>query len=123
MKMVSTPERWLFIWAICISVSKSETARSPRTIAEAPTSRATLTSRVDTETMRTDGRCATDLLEHRLALLEVEERLALLGVAQGGHDDLVEEPAGPLDDLEVPVVEGVERPGEEADLHEPAPLR
>ena len=59
MKMVSTPERWLFIWAICISVSKSDTARSPRTIAEAPTSRATLTSRVDTETIRTDGRCAT----------------------------------------------------------------
>ena len=59
MKMVSTPERWLFIWAICISVSKSETARSPRTMAEAPTSRATLTSSVDTETIRTDGRCAT----------------------------------------------------------------
>jgi pantetheine-phosphate adenylyltransferase len=30
----------LFIWAICISASKSDTARSPRTIAEAPTSRA-----------------------------------------------------------------------------------
>ena len=59
MKMVSTPERWWFIWAICISVSKSETARSPRTMAEAPTSRATLTSRVDTETMRTEGMCAT----------------------------------------------------------------
>ena len=41
MKIVSTPERWLFIWAICISVSKSDTARSPRTMAEAPTSRAT----------------------------------------------------------------------------------
>ena len=59
MKIVSTPERWLFIWAICISASKSDTARSPRTIAEAPTSRATLTSSVDTETIRTDGRCAT----------------------------------------------------------------
>ena len=57
------------------------------------------------------------------ALLEVEERRALLGVAQRRHDDLVEEPAGPLDDLEVPVVEGVEGPGEEADLHEPALLR
>ena len=41
MKIVSTPERWLFIWAICISASKSDTARSPRTIADAPTSRAT----------------------------------------------------------------------------------
>ena len=64
-----------------------------------------------------------DLLEHGLALLEVEERRALLRVAQRGDDDLVEEAAGPLDDLEVPVVEGVERPWEEADLHEPAPLR
>ena len=63
------------------------------------------------------------LLEHGLALLEVEERPALLGVAQGGHDHLVEEVAGPLDDLEVPVVEGVEGAGEETDLHEPSPLR
>ena len=59
MKIVSTPERWLFIWAICISASKSDTARRPRTMAVAPTSRATLTSSVDTETMRTDGRWAT----------------------------------------------------------------
>src|SRR6185437_6212227 len=41
MKIASTPDRWLFIWAICISASKSETARSPRTMADAPTSRAT----------------------------------------------------------------------------------
>src|SRR6202044_3067051 len=59
MKIVSTPERGLFICAICISASKSETARSPRTMAVGPTSRATLTSRVDTDTMRTDGRCDT----------------------------------------------------------------
>jgi hypothetical protein len=31
--------------------------------------------------------------------------------------------AGPLDDLEVPVVEGVEGPREEPDLHEAGPLR
>src|ERR1700722_177549 len=58
-KMGSTPERWWFICAICISVSKSETARRPRTMADAPTSRATLTKRVETETMRTDGMWAT----------------------------------------------------------------
>ena len=123
MKIVSTPERWLFIWAICISVSKSDTARRPRTMAEAPTSRATLTSRVDTDTMRTDGQVGHDLLQHRLALLQVEERRALLRVAQRGHDHLVEEAAGPFDDLEVPVVEGVEGSREEPDLHEPSPLR
>ena len=69
------------------------------------------------------GEMGDDLFEHALALLETEQGLALLGVAQGGHHDLVKEPAGPLDNLEVPVVEGVERPGEEADLHELVPVR
>ena len=73
--------------------------------------------------MRTDGQVGHHLLEHGLALLEVEERQALLGVAQGGHHHLVEEPTGPFHDLEVPVVEGVEGPGEKADFHEPSPLR
>ena len=123
MKIVSTPERWLFIWAICISASKSDTARSPRTIAEAPTSRATLTNSVDTDTMRTDGQVRHHLLQHALALGEVEEGRALLRVAQRGDDHLVEEPAGPFDDLEVPVVEGVEGSRKEADFHEPSPLR
>ena len=50
------------------------------------------------------------LLDHRLALLEVEQRLALLRVAHRGDDDLVEEPGGRLDDLEVAVVDRVERP-------------
>ena len=113
----------MFIWAICISASKSETARRPRTIAEAPTSRATLTSRVDMEMMRTEGRWATTSSSIVLALLQVEERRALLGVAQGGDDHLVEELAGPFDDLEVPVVEGVERPREETDFHESSALR
>jgi len=45
-------------------------------------------------------------LEHLLALLQVEERLALLGVAQRSHDDLVEQARGTLDDLEMAVVNG-----------------
>ena len=73
--------------------------------------------------MRTEGMCASDLLQHGLALFEVEEGRALLRVAQRGHDDFVEEPAGPLDDLEMPVVEGVERSREEADLHESECMR
>jgi len=60
------------------------------------------------------------LLEHLLALLQVEERLALLGVAQRSHDDLVEQARGTLDDLEMAVVERVERPGDEGDGHDGA---
>ncbi len=59
-----------------------------------------------------------DLFEHALALLERKEGLALLGVAQGGHHDLVEEAGGPLDYFEMSVVEGVEGSGEQTDLHE-----
>ena len=112
MKSVSIPESWRFIWAICSSFSKSDTARRPFTMAVAPTSRATLTTRVDTDTIRTLGEVRERLFEHLLALVEVEERLGLLGVAQRGHHHLVEELRGPLDHLEVAVVERVERAGE-----------
>ena len=60
MNRVSTPESCLFIWAICSSFSKSDTARRPFTIALAPTSCATFTTRVDTDTMRTLTRWASD---------------------------------------------------------------
>ena len=73
--------------------------------------------------MRTRRQVGHRLLQHRLALLQVEQRHALLGIAQGGDDHLVEEPAGPLDDLEVPVVEGVEGSREKTDFHESSPLR
>ncbi len=73
--------------------------------------------------MRAEGMCASDLFEHGLAFFEVEERPALLRVAQCGHDDFVEEPGRPLDDLQMAVVERVEGPGEETDLHEPVLLR
>src|SRR5674476_55294 len=52
MNNVSTPDSCLFIWAICSSFSKSDTARSPFTMALAPTDSATLTTKVDTDTMR-----------------------------------------------------------------------
>ena len=49
-------------------------------------------------------------LDHRLSLVEREQRLALLWVAHGGDDDLVEEVCSGFDKLSVSVVEGVERP-------------
>ena len=60
MKTVSTPESCRFIWAICSSFSKSETARRPLTMAEAPTSRATFTTSVLTDSIRTPGRWPSD---------------------------------------------------------------
>ena len=60
MNRVSTPESERFICAIWSSDSKSETALSPLTIAVAPTSLATSTSSVETETIRTVGRCVID---------------------------------------------------------------
>ena len=52
---------------------------------------------------------AEHLVQHLLALLEREERLRLLRVADHGHDHVVEVPTGPLDDVEVTVGHGVER--------------
>ena len=59
-----------------------------------------------------------DLVQHLLALGQREQGLRLLRVAQRGHHDLVEEASGSLDHLEMAVVEGVERPGEQGDGHE-----
>ena len=56
------------------------------------------------------GQVGERFVQHRLALGEVEERLALLRVAHRRHHDLVEQHHGRLDDLEVAVVERVERP-------------
>ena len=47
---VSTPDKERFIWAIWSSLSKSDTARNPFTMAVACTSRATFTSRVEIDT-------------------------------------------------------------------------
>src|SRR5579863_2716136 len=62
------------------------------------------------------------LLDHLRALFDREERLALLGVAQGCDDHLVEEARRTLHDLEMTVVERVERPREEGHPHR-CPLR
>ena len=75
----------------------------------APTSLATSTTSfekcIDLDVVEVGER----LLDHLLALLEREQRLALLRVAHGRDDDLVEEVRGGLDELAVPVVERVER--------------
>src|SRR5579883_3069353 len=60
MKRVSTPDSCRFIWAIWSSFSKSDTARSPFTMAVASTSRATFTTRVDIDTTRIPSRWARD---------------------------------------------------------------
>ena len=56
MNSVSIPDSCWFIWAICISFSKSVTARKPLTMAVAPTSWATVTTSVDIDTTRTRER-------------------------------------------------------------------
>ena len=57
MNSVSTPEMAWFIWAICSSLSKSETARSPLTMKSAPTSRARSTTRLENMVKVTFSRC------------------------------------------------------------------
>src|SRR5581483_6183515 len=52
---------------------------------------------------------AQRLLDHRLAILEAEQRLALLRVAHRGDDHFVEQVRGGLHHLAVAVVERVER--------------
>ena len=59
--------------------------------------------------------------DHVAALVEVEQRLGLLGVANRRHDDLVEDQRGALDDLEVPVMEGIEGSGDETNRRHSPP--
>ena len=57
--------------------------------------------------------------DHVAALVEVEERLGLLGITNGGHHDLVEDVRRALDDFQVPVVEGIKGAGDETNGHTP----
>src|SRR5690606_979403 len=57
------------------------------------------------------GQVRQGLLDHLPALLEREQPVALLGVADGADHDLVEQVRGGLDELPVAVVERVEGPG------------
>ena len=60
-----------------------------------------------------------DLLgQHGLALLEGEERLRLLWIADHRDDHVVEMARGPLDDVEVTVCDGIERARAEGGGHE-----
>ena len=99
-----------FIWAMVHLALEVGHARRPLTMKSAPTSLATSTT--SSRTARPDVvEVGERLLDHLLALLEREQRLALLGVAHGADDDLVEQVGRGLDDLEVAVVDRVERPG------------
>ena len=110
MKNVSTPERAWFICAMISSDSKSDTARRPLTMKSASSSLASCVVRLAKQRDRDVRQVGDRLLDHRLALVELEQRRALLRVAHGRDDDLVEVARGHLDDLEVAVVEGIERP-------------
>ena len=59
MNRVSTPDTLWFIWAICSSDSKSDTARSPLTMKSAPTLRARSTTRLENMVTWTLSRWAT----------------------------------------------------------------
>ena len=63
------------------------------------------------------GQVRDALLDHLLAFLEREERLALLRVAHGGDDHFVEELGRDLDDLDVAVVERIKGSRVEDDGH------
>ena len=55
--------------------------------------------------------------DHRTPLLDGEKWCRLLPVADRRYHDAFEHTAGSLDDLQVPVVERVEGPGEQGCLH------
>ena len=104
-----TPETLRFICACAISVSKSDTARRPLMMKSAPTSFATSTTSFANCDDPDVAQVGERLLDHRLTLVEREERLALLRVAHRGDHDVVEQVRGRLDQLAVSVVERVER--------------
>src|SRR5690606_8068854 len=58
------------------------------------------------------------VLDELLALLQGEQRLTLLRVPHRRDDDAVEQARRGLDDLDVPVVDRVERPGVQHHRHE-----
>ena len=57
-KTVCTPATLRFVWAICSSLSKSDTARRPFTMKSAPSRRARVTTNSPNMVVRTFGRCA-----------------------------------------------------------------
>ena len=117
MNSVSTPEIERFICAICSSDSKSDTARRPLTMKWAPDA----AGQIDDERAEHGDLDVVEvgerLLDQRLAVLQAEQRLALLRVAHGRDDHPVEQPCRGLDDLDVPVVDRVERTRIENDGH------
>jgi hypothetical protein len=58
-----------------------------------------------------------DFPQHLLALLEREQRLRLLRVADHGHDDVLEVARRPLDDVEMTVRHRVERSRAQCSRH------
>ena len=106
---VCTPETFRLIWAWEISLSKSMVDRRPLMMKSAPISAATSTTSLAKLSTSMFGEVAERLLDHLLPLGEGEQRLALLRVAHRRHDHLVEEVGRGLDQLDVSVVDRVER--------------
>ena len=103
-----------FISAIWNSYSKSETARRPRTTARAPTWSMKSTSRPEKlSTRHSVGRRPSRGSTRSAPRRRTAGCLPL--VAQHRHDHLVEQRTATLDDVEVAVVHGVERPGVDRD--------
>src|SRR6185436_5294806 len=67
------------------------------------------------------GQMLGRFLEHLLAILEAEQRLRLLRVADHGDDHFVEMPGRPFDDVEVAEGHRIERSGAESDRHAVSP--
>ena len=115
MKTVSTRGfRRRFISAIWNSYSKSETARRPRTIVRAPTRSMKSTSRPEKLSTRQKPSPPTSsrIISTRSS---TEKSGAFSSLSQHRHDHLVEHRPAARDDVEVAVVERVERAGVDRD--------
>ena len=111
-----------FIWAICSSYSKSLTARRPLTITGIVVGAAVVDEQALEAVDPDVGQVGDGVAQQLHALLD-REQPGLARVDQHRHDQLVVEPGGPVDDVDVAVGDRVERTGTDGTSHGERPYR
>ena len=113
--------RTRLLWASCISVSKSEIARRPRTMKPAPARRqtSTVSPSKDWTSIRSLSVGSVAATEARIASSRsaTVSSDCLRGLVRTANDEPVEDRRGPAGDVEVPEGDRVERPGIDRDPH------
>ena len=107
------------LWASCISTSKSEMARNPRTMEIPPCARTASTVRPSNETtlVRSAGRPPRQSIRQDAHPLVDRQEWLLAGIGDDRHDDMVVHREGSSEHIEVSIRHRIERPRVDRDPH------